>query len=132
MKDATRVTVWSILSEAFAKVLRAVQATVPEATMKSGRSHNEAFLFRAYAEYLAEGHVVDISFDVQMKDSQIHVFGDIASEDGIIVRSLMDTTINTDSADDELFIAQVRTFVLLCEQNVNAISDELHRVRKTP
>src|SRR3954447_509006 len=80
MTDATRETIWSILGDAFGAVLHSLQATMPEVRMAAGHSHNEAFPFRAYAEYSIGERVVDLSFDVQVKDSRIHAFGDIAFE----------------------------------------------------
>ena len=64
MTDATRGTIWSILSVAFGSILRSVQATMPGARMTAGHSHNDAFPFRAYAEYAIGEQVVDLSFDV--------------------------------------------------------------------
>jgi hypothetical protein len=124
MTDATRATIWSVLSDAFGTVLRAIQATVPEVTMASGHSHNAAFLFRAYAEYSAGGRVVVLSFDVQVKDCQVHAFGDIALEDGLIVKDLVETVIGPVSSDDERLVARVRAFALQFQQNSNLIANE--------
>ncbi len=130
MTDATRATIWSVLSEAFGTILRAIQATVPEATMAAGHSHNPVFPFRAYAEYSAGVHVVVLSFDVQMKDGQLHAFGDIALEDGLIVEDLMETVIGPASSDDKALVAHVSTFALQCRQSSNLIANEL--VAKAP
>ena len=88
MTDATRGAIWSILSDAFRAILHSLQATMPEARMTAGHSHNEAFPFRAYAEYSLGDQVVDLSFDVQVKGSQVHTFGDIALENGLVVKDL--------------------------------------------
>ena len=97
MTEATRGTIWSILSDAFGSILRLLQATMPAARMLAGHSHNEAFPFRAFAEYSSEDQVVDLSFDVQVKDSRIHAFGDIALENGLIVKDLMQAVVGPES-----------------------------------
>jgi hypothetical protein len=125
MTDATRATIWSVLSEAFGAILRPIQATVSEVTMATDHSHNAAFPFRAYAEYSAGVHVVVLSFDVQVKDCQLRALGDIALEDGLIVEDLMETVIGPASSDDEALVAHVRAFALQCRQSSKLIANEL-------
>jgi hypothetical protein len=130
MTDATRATIWSVLGDAFGTILRAVQATVPDVTLASGHSHNAAFLFRAYAEYSNGVHVVVVSFDVQVKDCQAHALGDIALEDGLIVKELGEAVLGPMTSDDALLIAYVRAFAFELQQNANLIANEL--AAKTP
>jgi hypothetical protein len=70
MTDATRGTIWSILSDAFGAILRSLQATMPEARMTAGHSHNEAFPFRASAQYSLGEQVVVLSFDVPISTAE--------------------------------------------------------------
>jgi hypothetical protein len=124
MTDATRGTIWSILSDAFGSILRSLQATMPGARMSAGHSHNEAFPFRAYAEYSIGEQVVDLSFDVQVKDSQIHASGDIALENGLIVKDLMQVVTGSESCE-ELLIEHAREFALQSQRNANLIARKL-------
>jgi hypothetical protein len=130
MTDATRATIWSVLSDAFWTILRAVQATVPDVTLALGHSHNAAFLFRAYAEYSLGVHVVVLSFDVQVKDCQVYAFGDIALEDGLIVEDFGEAVIDPAPSDDALLVAHVKAFALQFQENANPIANEL--AAKTP
>jgi hypothetical protein len=127
MTDATRATIWSILSDVFGGILRSLQATMPEARMTAGHSHNEAFPFRAYAEYSIGEQVVDLSFDVQMKGSQIHASGDVALENGLIVKDLMQAVIGPRKSED-MIIDQAREFALQAQRNAGLIARELARV----
>jgi len=129
--DATRGTIWSILSDAFGAILRFLQATMPEARMTAGHSHNEVFPFRAFAEYSIGEQVVDLSFDLQVKDSQIHAFGDIALENGLVVKDLMRTVVSPNCCDEQLMI-RAREFALQSQQNADLIARELARAEKDP
>jgi hypothetical protein len=131
MTDATRATIWSILSEAFGVILRSLQATLPEARMTAGHSHNEAFPFRAYAEYSIGDQVVDLSFDVQVKDSQMHASGDVALDNGLIVKDLMHAVIEPKSCED-LLISYVREFAVQSQRDTALIARELVRVEQEP
>jgi hypothetical protein len=124
MTDATRGTIWSILSDAFGSILRSLQATMPGARMSAGHSHNEAFPFRAYAEYSIGEQVVDLSFDVQVKDSRIHASGDIALENGLIVKDLMQVVAGSESCE-ELLIEHAREFALQSQRNADLIARKL-------
>ena len=112
MTDATRAVMWSILSDAFGGILHSVRATMPEATMTAGHSHNEAFPFRAFAEYSIGEQAVDLSLDVQVKDSHVHASGDIALDNGLIVRDLMHVDAGPDTSE-ELVIGRAREFARL-------------------
>jgi len=127
MTDETRMTLWSIISEAFQTILHTLLATMPEVRMTAGHSHNDVFPFRAYAEYSKGGHVVDLSFDVQVKDHQLYAFGDIALEDGLVIKSLMETVISADPCDVRLLIAHVTDVALQCQQHIDLIEIELGR-----
>jgi hypothetical protein len=129
MTDATRATIWSILSDAFGGILRSLQATMPEARMTAGHSHNEAFPFRAYAEYSNGEQVIDLSFDVQVKDSQVHASGDVARENGLIVQDLLHVVVGPKSRE-ELLIAHAREFAMQSLRNADLIARELARVEK--
>jgi hypothetical protein len=119
------LTIWSILSEAFQTILRTLQTTVPGTRMTAGHSHNDVFPFRAYADYSNGSQVVDLSFDVQVKDSQLHASGDIALEDGLVIESLMQTVISAESCDEQLLVTRVREFALQCQQHAGLIAKEL-------
>ncbi len=131
MTDETRRTIWSILSDAFGSILRSLQATMPGARMTAGHSHNDAFPFRAYAEYSIGEQVVDLSFDVQVKDSRIHALGDIALENGLIVKDLMQVVIGPESCE-ELIIPHAREFASQSQQNADLIARKLSGVEKKP
>jgi hypothetical protein len=131
MTDATRETIWSILSDAFGAVLHSLQATMPEASMAAGHSHNEAFPFRAYAEYSIGERVVDLSFDVQVKNSRLHAFGDIAFENGLVVKDLMQAVVGPESSE-ELLIAHAREFALQSQRNADLIARKLGPDEKEP
>jgi hypothetical protein len=130
MTDSTRATIWHILNNAFHKVLHTVQADVPTVRMSAGHSQNEAFLFRAFAQYSAGGIVVVISFDVQVQNLQVHVFGDLAWEDGLIIKSLMETVIGSEACDEQFLISQAYTFASQCEHNAFLIASALGEGRK--
>jgi hypothetical protein len=125
MTNATRTTLWAILSEAFQTILNTLQASIPEARMTAGHGHNDVFPFRAYAEYSKGDRAVDVSFDVQAKDSRIHAFGDIALADGLVIKSLMEVVIGAESCDEGLFIARATDFALQCQKHVDLIAREL-------
>jgi hypothetical protein len=129
MTDMTRTTVWSILSEAFQTILHTLQATMPEVRMAAGYSHNDVFPFRAYAEYSKGDQVVDLSLDVQMKHSQIHVFGDIALEGGLVIKALMETVVSGEPCDERLLVTHVKDFALQSQQHSDLIASELSRVK---
>jgi hypothetical protein len=131
MTDATRGAIWSILSDAFGSILRSVQGTMPGARMTAGHSYNDAFPFRAYAEYSIGEQVVDLSFDVQVKDSRIHAMGDIALENGAIVKDLMQAVVEPGSCD-ELLISHARAFALESQRNADLIARNLGRVEGEP
>jgi hypothetical protein len=124
MTDATRGTIWSILSDAFGSILRSLQATMPGTRMSAGHSHNEAFPFRAYAEYSIGEQVVDLSFDVQVKGSRIHASGDIALENGLIVKDLMQVVAESESCE-ELLIEHAREFAWQSQRNADLIARKL-------
>ena len=131
MTDATRGAIWSILSDAFRAILHSLQATMPEARMTAGHSHNEAFSFRAYAEYSLGDQVVDLSFDVQVKGSQVHTFGDIALENGLVVKDLMQAVVSPESCE-ELLITHAREFALQSQRNTDLIARELGLLGRDP
>ena len=131
MTDATRGTIWSIVSDAFGSILCSLQATVPGAKMTTGHSHNEAFPFRAHAEYSVGDQVVDLSFDVQVKDSRIYAFGDIALENGLIIKDLMQAVAGPESCEESL-IEHAREFALRSQRNADLIVLKLNRPEKIP
>ena len=102
---------------------------MPGARMTAGHSHNEAFPFRAYAEYSIGEQVVDLSFDVQVKDSRIHALGDIALENGLIVKDLIQAVVGPESCE-ELLISHAREFVLQSQRSADLIARKLGRVGK--
>jgi hypothetical protein len=124
MTDATRGTIWSILSDAFGTILRCLQTTMPGARMSAGHSDNETFPFRAYAEYSIGEQVVDLSFDVQVKGSRIHASGDIGLENGLIVKNLMQAVAGPDSCEESL-IGHAREFASQSQQHADLIARKL-------
>jgi hypothetical protein len=131
MTDATRGAIWSILSDAFRAILRSLQATMPEARMTAGHSHDKAFPFRAYAEYSMGDRVVELSFDVQVKGSQLHAFGDIALEDGLVVKDLMQAVVGPESCE-EVLITHAREFALQSQRNTDLIARKLGLLGRDP
>jgi hypothetical protein len=93
----------------------------PGARMTAGHSHNEVFPFRAFAEYSIGEQVVDLTFDVQVKGSGIHALGDIARENGLILKDLMQALAESDSCE-ELLIAHAREFALRSPRNLDLIA----------
>jgi hypothetical protein len=128
MTEATRGVIWSIVSDAFGSILHSLQATMPGARMTAGHSHNQVFPFRAYAEYSIGEQVVDLTFDVQVKDSHIHAFGDIALENGLILKDLMQAVAEPDSCEESL-IAHAREFALQSQRNSDLIARSLGQDR---
>ena len=125
MTDVTRTTLWAVLSEAFQTVLCTLQANTPDVRMRAGHSHNDVFPFRAYAEYSKSDRVVDLSFDVQAKDSGICVSGDIARGDGLVIMTVTDVELVAEACDDRLLIAHATGFASECQQYVDLIAAEL-------
>lgn len=89
MNQATRERMWIVLNAAYNEVLRTLQRSVPDVKMEAGHHHNDAFLFWSYAEYVAGQRAVTISFNVQAKESQLKIWGDLAMEDGFILEDIM-------------------------------------------
>jgi len=99
--------------------------------MTAGHSHNEAFPFRAYADYSIGEQVLELSFDVQVKDSRIHALGDIALENGLVVKELMQAVGGTESCE-ELLIEHAREFALQSQRNTDLIARKLGGGEKEP
>lgn len=125
MTDITRTSLWAVLSKAFQTVLRTLQANTPDVRMTAGHSHNDVFPFRAYAEYSKGDRVIDLSFDVQTKDSGICVLGDIAQGNGLIIKSVTDIEIVAEACDERLLIAHATAFASECQRYVDLIAAEL-------
>lgn len=130
MTDFTRARIWHMLNNAFHTVLRTVQADLPTVRMSAGHSQNEAFLFRAYAQYSAGGVVVVISFDIQVQNTQVHIFGDLAWEDGLIIKDLMETVVGVETCDEKFLLFQVEVFASQCEQHAVLVASALGEGRK--
>ena len=110
MTDALRSKLWSILSATFQSVSRRVQTTIPAVTVTRGYSHNDAFPFRAYTEFVNVDRVVVISFDIESRGSQIHSFGDISLETGAIVETLLSIIDEASPRNDAVLISHANEF----------------------
>lgn len=116
---------WCRLHNAFQVVLRIVQADLPTVRMLTNYYQNAAFLFRAHAEYWGGETVVVISFNVQVKKHKVHVFGDIAWEDGLIIKDLMETIVGSETCNEEFILSQTDIFASQCEQDAALVSSAL-------
>jgi hypothetical protein len=128
MTDPTRMQIWSLLNEAFETVLHTVQALVPGITMETGVSKNEAFLLRAYAQYTGGHQIVVISFDVQVKDREVYLFGDIDLDNGHVIKELLQCSIDAASCNEDVVVSRVKEFAVQCKGNSAFIATELSRV----
>jgi hypothetical protein len=125
MTEAVRQKTWSILRAAFETILRTLQVDVSSATLTMNHSYNEAFLFRAYAEYSSRGTVIVISFDVQMIGDQIMISGDIADERGLILNNVIDASIA--STDCEIgVIRNAEEFASRCMGEIGLLKSNLN------
>jgi hypothetical protein len=75
--------------------------------------------------------VVDLSFDVQVKGSQLHAFGDIALENGLVVKELMQAVVGPESRE-ELLITLAREFALQSQRNTDLIARKLDLLGRNP
>lgn len=67
---------------------------------------------------------MDAIADVVMKDLRIHASGDIALENGLIVKDLMQAVVEPESCE-ELLIAHAREFALQSQRNADLIAKKL-------
>jgi len=125
MKEATRSELWPVLREAFESIKLSIQHSVPCVKMQAAHSHNDAFFFRSYAQYSDAGRVVDVSFDVQMAGKQVHVWGDIAEESGLVLKDLTDTMIDDGADVDKRVIGIAMRFAADCKRHLRIIETAL-------
>ncbi len=121
MTDATRSKIWSPLEGAFADVYQTLHSLVPGVKMQCGHHWNEAFAFWAYAEFSAGGRTVVISFSVQANGDHFDIWGDVAKEDGYVLREVMRATINGTSDGDDQFIDKSGEFARRCKRETSAL-----------
>jgi hypothetical protein len=125
MKNTTRNEIWSILNEAFGLILNTLQNTVPSVMMQAGQHQNDAFLFWAYAEYSVSERVIVISFNIQVTGKKLRVWGDIAKENGVVLKDVMNMIIN-DGDDAEAGLgSRAREFASDCQKETKLIEMEL-------
>ncbi|MDB6066115.1 MAG: hypothetical protein JWR26_2323 [Pedosphaera sp.] len=125
MKETTRSEIWSILNEAFKLIHHAIQKSVPGVAMQARHHYNAAFWFRGYAEYSARERVIVLYFNIQMKGKQLHIWGDISREDGLILKDIVDTTSEYESEDDNALIEAAKQFASRCKKESQLIEDGL-------
>jgi hypothetical protein len=66
-----------------------------------------------------------------VKDSRIHAFGDIALENGLIIKDLMQAVAGPESCEESL-IEHAREFALRSQRNADLIVLKLNRPEKIP
>jgi hypothetical protein len=125
MKDTTRSEVWSILAEAFLSIQHELENEVPSVKTQMGQNHNDDFWFRAYAGYSVPEREIVISFDVQMKANQLHVSGDIALEQGMVLKEMVDVKIQQAAKIDGSLLEIARRFALCCKDEAQLIKAAL-------
>ena len=116
---------WERLLEGFVSLGSKVASVLPDVTIEYGCSHNEALLFRAYVELSHKQCHLDISFDAWCCGRQIHISGDIAREDGIIVAEVVNVSFSNSTDVDTLMTTYATELAVKCELLVSFIVDYL-------
>ena len=93
--------------------------------MEAGHHNNDAFWFRGYAEYSARERVVVISFNIQEKDGRLRVWGDIAQEDGNVLKDIMNAAIKLSPDVDQGLIETAKRFALECKKELALVETNL-------
>jgi hypothetical protein len=121
MTNATRELIWSVLHAAFAQIEFELKRTMPTLRLLSGHSSNEAFLFRAYGEYWLGARNVVISFDIRIRDDKLLIDGDIAAEDGTILKDIMQVSVPKPANLADVCVSCAQDFADLCKRESETI-----------
>jgi hypothetical protein len=129
VRDAVRSQIWSLLNEAFLGVFQEVKCDLPLVKMQSGQNWNEAFPFRAYADFCVDlgtdnERSVVISFDIWAHGGQIKISADISRESGLILKELLGVLLD-DASDEDHIVELAREVASLCGRNTALIRKEL-------
>lgn len=124
MTEATLSHISRLLSEAFFDVRQEIRSNMPNIAVDSGHYCNDAFAFRAYAEFTNDRRVVVISFNIQLSTTQIKIWGDIARENGFVVKDVTQTTLDSMSSDSQV-VDVAQRFASMCKEETALICQEL-------
>jgi len=125
MNELTRARIWSILNDGFEAIHETTLSSDLDVKVKSGHQRNPAFLFWAYAEFSLAGRTIVISFNIKRREAKIEVWGDIAREDGFVVKDIIRTEIEETVDYENRLVDLALKFVADCEKETELIVQEL-------
>jgi len=125
MNQNTRTELWTILSNAFRAIELTLHNRVPGLTTRSGYHGRDGYLFRAYGQYKTQRGVIIISFSIKLIGEQLHIAGDLAHDQGYVLKDLMRVALE-DQSDVEQRVKEIAMqFAALCKTEVLTIEDAL-------
>jgi len=114
-----------LLNGVYSQMLHLIRQAVPNVSMEVRDSRNENFPFRSYAQFSHEARVIVISVDVKVRDGKLLLSGDIAREDGFVLKDIVEISVADDSEGEVKLVSQLNNIVSSCYDNARLIQGEL-------
>ena len=125
MTQTTREKMIGLLNGVYSQMLHLIRQAVPNVSMEVRDSRNENFPFRSYAQFSHEARVIVISVDVKVRDGKLLLSGDIAREDGFVLKDIVEISVADDSEGEVKLVSQLNNIVSSCYDNARLIQGEL-------
>jgi len=123
--QTTREKMIGLLNGVYSQMLHLIRQAVPNVSMEVRDSRNENFPFRSYAQFSHEARVIVISVDVKVRDGKLLLSGDIAREDGFVLKDIVEISVADDSEGEVKLVSQLNNIVSSCYDNARLIQGEL-------
>ena len=121
MNVTTRTLISSVLKDLFDWIQSRVIQVVPTVNYGLGFRENESFSFRAYARYSEGNNTIVISFDIKLLDNGCRISGDIETEEGTILKDILEETLSQSETFDAQIISAALRFAIGCTENLDVI-----------
>jgi hypothetical protein len=125
MTDATRSEINALLGRGYDRILGLVRQRIPDVSMQMGDHHNDFFSFRSYAQYSAGERTIVISVDVKSRDRRLLFSSDIAQENGVVLKDVIDVSVDDNPEGENQLVGYAREFAATCESYAPLIAQEL-------
>jgi hypothetical protein len=124
--ETTREQLVALLNDVYNQTLHLIRQMLPSVSMEARDSRNDNFPFRSYAQYSHNRRVIVISVDVKIRNGKLLLSGDIAREDGYVIKEIfVDLSVSDDAESEVKLVSHINNLFPTCHDNASLIQKEL-------
>ena len=116
---------WNILFQSFLSIMFVVKNTQPTLRGMHLQFYNTPDIFLTSSEISTGTHVLVLQFCAQKQKGKVEIFGDIDSEHGSTLKTLVPVTVVDEELVDVELLRIAKAFAAGCEQEIAFISEKL-------